>query len=237
MNYSHPLLRYPRYLARKSGILGFLERTSIYSAGNDESKFAKVMLSDIHPGDIVWDVGASIGWYTTPFSDAVGDSGMVVAFEPYPTVFESLTKSISSRKNVQLENAALGDFDGEADLYVSRAEGGDYDLFQLAVGQNNPRFKSKVQVAVMKGDTYRAAKPHLAPNKIKIDVEGFEYEVLRGLAETLKSTPHLSLFIEMHFTCMRERGLPDAPAKIVSLLKDNRFQTKWIGPCYMVASK
>jgi FkbM family methyltransferase len=224
-------------LARKSGILGFLERTSIYSAGNDESKFAKVVLSDIHPGDIVWDVGASIGWYTTPFSDAVGDSGMVVAFEPYPTAFESLTKSISSRKNVQLENAALGDFDGEADLYVSRAEGGDYNLFQLGVGQNNLRSKSKVQVAVMKGDTYRAAKPHLAPNKIKIDVEGFEYEVLRGFAETLKSTPHLSLFIEMHFTCMRERGLPDAPAKIVSLLKDNRFQTKWVGPCYMVASK
>jgi FkbM family methyltransferase len=238
MDYSHPLLQYPRYLARKSGILGVLERTSkkIWSGGYEE-RFAQIMFDHIRPGDVVWDVGANHGYYTSKFADAVGESGNVVAFEPDKAIFESLTNVIGFRTNVQLENSALGNCDGTAELYISAAEGFDYDIYQLAIVKDSPQVKSVSQVRVMKGDTYLEAHPGLAPKRVKIDVEGFEYEVLLGLSETLKSSHLLSVFIEVHFTFFRERGVPDTPAKIVTLLKAHRFQTKWAGPCHLVASR
>ena len=93
------------------------------------------------------------------------------------------------------------------------------------------------QVSVAKGDTYRNANPSFAPNSIKIDVEGFEYEVLSGLSETVTLSQLRSVFIEVHFTFLRERGVPDTPAQIVRFLKDNGFRTKWTGPCHLVASR
>ncbi|MEP7308710.1 MAG: FkbM family methyltransferase [Acidobacteriota bacterium] len=238
MDYSNPLLRYPRYLARKSGILGLLERTLIKaSPGEYEAKLAQIMSAHIRPGDVVWDVGANHGHFTAQFADAVGASGTVVAFEPAQGTFRSLTKAVNFRKNVRLENSALGDSDGTADLYVSAAEGYDYDISHLAVIKDNPQLKSVSQVSVVRGDTYRDAHPNLAPHRIKIDVEGFEYEVLLGLSETLKSSQLLSVFIEVHFTFLREKGTPDAPARIVSLLKADKFLTQWVGPCHLVASR
>jgi len=195
------------------------------------------MFDHIRPGDVVWDVGANHGYYASRFADAVGKSGHVVAFEPHKAIFESLTNVIGVRTNVQLENSALGNSDGTAELYVSAAQGCDFDILQLAVVKDNPQVKSVSQVRVMKGDTYRHARPGLAPNRIKIDVEGFEYEVLLGLSETLKSSQLLSVFMEVHFTFFRERGVPDTPAKIVALLKAHKFQTKWAGPCHLVASR
>jgi FkbM family methyltransferase len=238
MDYANPLLRYPRYFARKSGILGLLERTSRrISSGGYEDRLAKIMFLQICSGDVVWDVGANHGYYTTKFADAVGESGIVVAFEPAHATFKSLTNSAGMRRNVRLENSALGDSDGRADLYVSAGEGGEYDVCHLAPVKNNAGLKSVSQVSVVKGDSYRNAHPDLAPNRIKIDVEGFEYEVLLGLTETLKSSRLRSIFIEVHFTFLRERGVPDWPARIVTLLKANGFQTKWAGPCHLVASR
>ena len=167
MDYSHPLLRYPRYLARKSGILGLFERTSIklFSTGGYEEKLSNIMFSHIRPGDIVWDVGANHGYYTAKFADAVAESGMVVAFEPHPLAFESLTKSLGSLSNVQLENAALGDFDGTADLHISDAEPWqDYKIYHLGATQNKKPTDSIPQVGVRKGDTYRCSQPRLTPN-------------------------------------------------------------------------
>jgi FkbM family methyltransferase len=238
MNYANPLLRYPRYFARKSGILGVLEWTSrrIASSGYEE-RLAKIMFLHICPGDVVWDVGANHGYYTTKFADAVGESGVVVAFEPAHATFKSLMSSVGMRKNVQLENSALGDSDGQADLYVSAGEGCEYDVCHLVPVKDKTRVKSVSQVNVVKGDSYRNAHPHLTPNRIKIDVEGFEYEVLLGLSATLKSSQLRSIFIEVHFTFLRERGVPEGPARIVALLKANRFHTKWAGPCHLVASR
>jgi hypothetical protein len=54
-------------------------------------------------------------------------------------------------------------------------------------------------LALLKGDSYRNTHPDLTPNRIKIDVEGFEYEVLLGLSEALKSSQLCSVFIEVHF--------------------------------------
>ncbi len=195
------------------------------------------MFAHIRPGDVVWDVGANHGYYTTKFADAVGESGTVVAFEPVRATFESLTSSVGFRKNVHLENSALGDSDGQADLFVSAAEGPGYDVCHLANIGDNPRLKSVLQVKVVRGDNYRDAHPDLAPTRVKIDVEGFEHEVLLGLSETLKSSRLLSVFIEVHFTFLREKGAPDAPAAMVALLKANKFRTKWAGPCHLVASR
>ncbi len=49
-----------------------------------EQKFRHAMLNTIRPGDIIWDVGANVGHYSTVFSDVVGSIGRVFAYEPSP---------------------------------------------------------------------------------------------------------------------------------------------------------
>jgi FkbM family methyltransferase len=213
-----------------------LERSFRLSAG-DEGKFSRAMFAQIRPGEVVWDVGANHGHYTSRFADAVGDSGTIVAFEPAEATFESLMKRSAGRGNVHCENAALGDFDGQADFFVSTGTGSEYDIGHLAMVKGQGRVKTVSQVRVLKGDTYCAREPQLAPHRIKIDVEGYEYEVLLGLSETLKSSRLLSVFIEVHFTFLRDRGLGDAPAKMVALLRAHAFRPRWAGPCHLVASR
>jgi len=206
------------------------------SLGGGEERFSKAIFEQISAGDVVWDVGANLGYYTTRFADAVGSAGTVVAFEPYEPIFLLLTNAVGGRKNVELVHCALGDADGHAPFYSSPASGQNYNIFYLGAPKTESRLPVS-QVSVMKGDTFRLAHTGLSPTCVKIDVEGFEYEVLLGMTESLKSSQLRSLFIEVHFTLLKERGVPDAPRKIVALLRANGFRTRWTGPCHLVASR
>ena len=92
----------------------------------DEKEFA-IVDRLISPGDWVLDIGANIGQYTKRFSELVGDSGRVIAFEPVPDTFELLTANAQRfrQKNVTLFNAAasdqcvaLGDGDSDTEQWL-----------------------------------------------------------------------------------------------------------------------
>lgn len=233
MDYSRPSLIWLRRCGQKLGLLRPFVRTyrKVFAV-KYEQRFDEVMLGQVHPGDIVWDIGANVGFFTDKFAAASGPSGRVVAFEPSPGAFEALRKSHGALGSVRLENVALADFDGEADFHVS-PEGTD-----PTNGLSPARPDAAVRkVKVLQGDTYCAAHADLAPNRIKIDVEGYEYEVVRGLQKTLKSGPLRSVFIEVHFATLAQRGMPEAPTKITALLKKSGFDVTWADSGHIVASR
>ena len=97
-----------RSYSRKLGLIGvinffrfkILKLSRVY-----EEKFSQALLSNVRPGDIVWDIGANLGFYTQQFLERVGTSGRIVAFEPAPGCFDVLSKKFKDVSGVKLENA------------------------------------------------------------------------------------------------------------------------------------
>ncbi len=73
------------------------------------------------------------------------------------------------------------------------------------------------------------------PNFVKIDVEGFEYDVLSGFGPHLGNHSLKALGIEVHFGLLRERGLSDAPAAMEEMLKEAGFHLSWPDPSHILA--
>jgi hypothetical protein len=73
------------------------------------------------------------------------------------------------------------------------------------------------------------------PDVIKIDVEGFELDVIQGLPGVLASKMVRSVFIEVHFSLLHSRGIDDAPASLIQIMKNQGFRVHWIDPSHLGA--
>lgn len=134
----------------------------------------------LKPGDVFIDVGANIGYLSAIGAGLVGTAGQVHSFEPVPQYFEKLDRLARTNPEYSIfANAlALGSHSGTATIYVTHEP-----------GQNTlvPSYKSAteirhtVEVPVMRLDAYIAAKSIGRVGLIKIDVEGYEFSVLKGL--------------------------------------------------------
>jgi FkbM family methyltransferase len=136
------------------------------------------MLQD---GDIVLECGAHQGLTTILFSNWVGPNGKVVAFEPDPVNYGILQRNIEVNKivNVRTEWKAVGAVNGKVN--ISRVS-------------NSTVVPSNRGVAVEMTNLDQYA--YLHPTFLKIDVEGFEVDVLRGSQKLLEGKPKLA--IEIH---------------------------------------
>ncbi len=134
----------------------------------------------IEPGDVVLDCGAHHGRTAILFSHWVGDNGRVIAFEASPTNCDILAKNIAINgiTNVSLERKAVGASDGRV-----RIDGVSDSTIIFS--------KQGTEVEITCLDNYA----NLNPTFIKVDVEGFEYEVLRGAKSILSKRPKLALEI------------------------------------------
>jgi FkbM family methyltransferase len=151
------------------------------------------------PGDEVYDVGANVGFFTNMMSRRVGALGKVRAFEPNPPVFEDLRRIVilNQLTNVDLYPVAVSDSEGGA--VFNQILSGDVtrEASGLAVGGHNQTIlPSAISVATTTLDLVQAATP-TPPSLIKIDVEGAEFHVLRGMRRVL-AEHHPKLVIEFH---------------------------------------
>jgi FkbM family methyltransferase len=157
----------------------------------------------VKPGMTVVDVGAHAGLYTLMASRLVGDRGRVVAFEPSPRERARLVKHIRLNRcaNVTVEPVALGEADGEADLFVVQgSETGCNSLRPGDIGDVRP-----VRVPLRRLDDYFARGEIGQVDVVKMDVEGGELSVLRG-GETLFRSARPTLFCEIEETRIRPWG-------------------------------
>jgi FkbM family methyltransferase len=192
------------------------------------------MLDEIRPSDCVWDVGANVGLYSSMFSRLVGATGKVFAFEPSPKNFARLTSAIGSLENVVLVPMALGDTAGR----MAFAEGSDATgATSRVVGGAVDRTPTTVDVEVRRGDELILSTKADEPDVIKIDTEGFELEVIRGLNQTLRRPKLRALFIEVHFALLQDRGLAGAPAQIERELEACGFGCAWPDSSHIAATR
>jgi FkbM family methyltransferase len=145
-------------------------------------------------GDIVIDIGAHIGLYTITSSKQVGNTGKVVAIEADPDNFELLKRNIALNNltNVLPLNYAVFSTKTRIKLYEQSASA-KYNSVILA----RARTENYVEVNADTLDSILEQNGINQVNWIKIDVEGAEFEVLKGSTETL-SRENISLLIEIH---------------------------------------
>lgn len=153
-----------------------------------------VMDQYLMAGSIFVDIGMNIGYETLWGSRRVGSSGRVISFEPLPRLVAQATESVVANgfTNVTIVGKALGDECGEMTLYLHPRDAGLSSL----VNSRGATQRTKIAVSTLDLELQQIDRIDL----IKMDVEGFEFEALRGAAGTLRRlhppivfefTPHL----------------------------------------------
>jgi FkbM family methyltransferase len=145
------------------------------------------MREAIFSGDTVVDVGANIGMITLLASRLVGSEGRVLAFEPNADVYRRLQRHVQHNRlgNVSLYPVGLGDAEANLTLKVWAKNKG-WGTFGKLSPEEQSLLTAEYEARVVPGDDSLDIPTGTALT-IKIDVEGFECQVLRGLSKTLGS--------------------------------------------------
>lgn len=181
-----------------------------------EKETSPVMLEKLRSSSCFIDVGANCGIYTI-LGCAVNPRVRVIALEPVPKIYAALTGNVAHNQfgaRVTTLNMALGEKDG----VVSFHEAENSTMGSLAVEGYRGQQGQVIQVVCRTLDSI-VEEMNLAPDFIKIDVEGFEHQVLKGGERTLsKFRPQIVL----------EANPGDPVAEIAAILSRHRYQLQHI---------
>lgn len=151
-------------------------RRTHYYGELDERYELALLRKIIHEGDVFWDIGANIGYYTCLAAQRVGKSGSVIAFEPVPTTRDFLRQNIELNdfSNVTIMPVAIGEVDAIAAIHMNDPQMGEGTASLNASATQ----AHKVDVQVRRLDNL--TEDLATPNIVKIDVEGVFWQLWRG---------------------------------------------------------
>jgi FkbM family methyltransferase len=150
------------------------------------------LVASLQPGNIFVDVGAHTGYFTVLAAIRVGPQGRVCAFEPNPDVRAQLTDHVARNgvsDRVEISDRALSDIDGrEARLFISERGSGFSSMVPESAPAPASTFGRSIAVRTTTIDRWLRERS-FAVTLLKIDVEGAEELVVRGMEATVASTP------------------------------------------------
>lgn len=189
------------------------------------------------PGDVVWDIGANAGYFSVIMAQRVKPNGRIVAFEPEPRIREVLIKNIelNNLDNVSILPVALGDKSSVMNILSSKAASSGAHRLAYS-GADTADGTQAIEIEVTTGDQIIAQNTAPSPTVLKIDVEGFEEEVIKGLSAALGNHKLRAVICEVHFALLEERGQRLAPKRIADRLRELGFtQQDWPDASHLLA--
>jgi FkbM family methyltransferase len=156
------------------------------ATGRWEPMVGDVVRSILRPGDVVVNVGAHVGYYTLMASHAVGDTGLVVAYEPVPSNRALLRLNTTGSGNVVVRDAAVSDAAGDGFMSLSGINPGDHRLGDTS---NDSTGTTPVKVVALDDDlAFRPGPLRL----VFTDAQGADLRVLRGARRLIdRHQPHV----------------------------------------------
>jgi FkbM family methyltransferase len=223
-------------LARR---LGFLERrwfrrlyVRAYAAYKRyyEDPYEALLLSrpQLVRGGSVADVGAHIGYTAGVFCRAIDQGYRVYAFEPDPSnaalLREDLEREIAAGRVVAIE-AAVGADHGSAELLRSAVHPGDHRIRTAAYRPTDVRQAVTVPVVSLDGFFEERVEERLA--FVKVDVQGYELDVCRGMERTLGRFPAAAVALE--HSPVEARAMGFEPERVLAFFRDRSYRLYLLG--------
>ena len=169
-----------------------------YWLGTYEPELQAAISDLVKPGQIVYDIGANIGFITLLITKRIGSQGHVYAFEALPANVIRLIQNIELNdveKLVTVIQAAVQDQSGDAEFLIAPSTGmGKVDG---SAGRDSVDYEEAIQAEGISIDDFIEDTGNLLPDIVKIDIEGGEVLALPGMVKLLHAH-HPILLIELH---------------------------------------
>lgn len=193
------------------------ERWAYFLGRYHEWALQLLMQACLRRGEVFVDVGANIGLISLLAGWLVGPQGRVFSYEPNPSVFTRLESHVDSNGvgNIVMLPKALGEASGSAELSVIGQNTGSGTLGTVPP-QLADEVRLRVRVPVVVGDDeaerWLDGTGQRAPIMVKIDAEGFETRIVRGLCRLLSAHRPLVVLEVNSFALGMNRSSPGALA-------------------------
>jgi FkbM family methyltransferase len=190
-----------------------LIQQTILLEGMWDPTLTRFINSTLKPGDVFIDVGAHVGYFTLLAGRRVGPLGTVLSIEPNPVALEELRLNVerSHLGNVLLAHTACGDSYDPVRLYLHTESNSSMASLSAA----NATSGATVDVACTRLDDLCQERGVARVQLVKIDVEGAELSVLRGMERILREMrPVIVLELDPHLLA----GFGATPDSILALL-------------------
>lgn len=155
------------------------------------------LLRELVPADgVAVDIGANIGTHTLTLARTVGPTGAVLAFEPNPPIRSVLERNVilNNLENVRIFDCALGDKQGLLPLRVPKADSVEYSNMGMAslVALDSPHELVDVRIYTLDEIFSQTGLNRL--DVVKVDVQGYECQVLTGMNKVLANYAPIVIF-------------------------------------------
>jgi len=207
----------PRFVqfTNKDGIIFDLDvqecvQKAIFCFHYFEPEDVSVFRKFIKPGGVLFDVGANIGQYSLLASKLMGQTGKIYAFEPSQDIQPRLQENINLNafKNIEIIPYAVAARSGKMKFYRANEEGnqGVGSLMPAQDYRSEIRSAEGVNVDVVSLDDFCESRGIKQVDFLKIDVEGYDLEVLKGAENLMERNPDLVIMSEVEPINLEQLG-------------------------------
>lgn len=194
------------------GLAMFLSLNGTFEKGSE-----MVFMSVIQSGMTVVDIGANLGLYTLR---ALRAGCIVHSFEASPEIYQLLNKNIKANGfaesgKIHSYNKAVADKEGYAPFYIEKEMCGHSNLYSAETDDS-----STINVETVALDHFLKNIDKI--DVVKIDVEGAEYAVLKGMENLIKSNPQVKILIEFAPCNIERAGI--SPKELLYLIRSFGFK-------------
>jgi len=207
------------------GVKMFLDITNPYTwdlieGREPEGDVKKTFMNNINEGDTIIDVGANIGEFSLIAAKKVGNKGKIISIDPLRQAVSWLEKNfrLNGFSNYEILEKAVGKNKGTMTLY-KRSESSEIGILDPDISEK--KLVNTGEILVDTIDGIISSRNIDKVEMLKIDVEGFEYEVLCGCKNSFKEKKIKKIFCEIHSQFLKKRGLNKD--SIYDILKENGF--------------
>lgn len=183
-----------------------------------------LIINEVKNGMVCLDLGSNIGYYAVIESNIVGKSGKIFAVEPSPVNYSLLKQNLENQKmaNFLAFNIAIGDKNEEMEFIVR--EKSNWSKIKTGDEKISPEDRI-IKIPVKTLDSFVDENNIEKIDIVRMDVEGFEYNILLGSKKVLKNF-RPKLFIEIHKMYLGN----EKTHQIFSQLKKQEYEIKYFIP-------